>query len=167
MHSILVSKRLAMLPGGLKSRPVVERRFGVIEGVSVGIGLRIGLALTLTCLTSIIQRLLLLLDSLVPVHIFDVEIHRVSRPGEYPPCFLCSDCNIHAPEHILLGVREVVFIHRIGDILPWVLVWKLASVRAFLWRFVPTGLQLAVQETPGKVHRIFHGYVRDEILGIP
>ena len=157
-----------MLPGSLKSLVlvVIERLLGVIEGVPVCVGRGLDLTLTLTCLTSLIQRVLLLLDSLVPVQVFDIEIHRGSTL-EHALFVLCSDCNIHAPEHILLGVREVVFIHRIDDTLPGVLVRKLASIRAFLGRLVPTGLQLGVQETPGKVCRLVHGDVRDEILGIP
>ena len=124
---------------------LVERLFGIIEGVPVCVGLVAGrdppLPPVLVCL---LQSVLLLLDSLVPVQVFDIEIHRGSTL-EHALFVLCSDCNIHAPEHILLGVREVVFIHRIDDTLPGVLVRKLAPIRAFLGRLVPAGLQLGGQ----------------------
>jgi hypothetical protein len=142
-------------------------------GLTRGLDLtaRLGPALTLTLtlrlpLTSRLKRVLLLLNSRVPIQTGRVEVDAGSLPTKSADRWLSRHSDIHTPDHILLGVRQVVRIQRTDDILPWVLVSVFTSVWALLGRLVPASLQLRVQEASGEVGRGGRRDILYEILGI-
>jgi hypothetical protein len=90
-------------------------------------------------LTSSLKSVLLLLNRLIAPETLEIEIHR----GSFLKRTLLGlgrDGDIHAPDHVLLGVRQIVRVQRIDDVFPGMLIRPFASIRLLLPRLIPTGL---------------------------